>query len=95
MGVHFIYPCLGILDKQLHVLDWHSASYKLHFEQNYHLFTHGWPFDGEFEDPVEVIKAGQTFAKVNVCCLFPPARTSVSFNCRLGSSKTTNNNCNG
>ena len=72
-----MYPCLGILDKQLHALDWHSASYRLYFGQKYHLFTHGWPFDGEFEDPVEVI-AGQTF--------FPRLNTSVSFKSWLGSS---------
>ena len=81
-----MYPCLGILDKQLHALDWHSASYRLYFGQKYHLFTHGWPFDGEFEDPVEVIIAGQTFAKVNVTCRFPRLRTSVSFKSWLGSS---------
>ena len=76
---------MGILDKQLHALEWHSALYKLYFGQKYHLFTHGWPFDGEFEDPVEVI-AGQTLAKVNVTCLFPRLRTSVSFKSWLGSS---------
>ena len=52
------------------------------FGQNYHLFTHGWPFDGEFE-PVEVI-AGQTLAKVNVTCLFPRLNTSVSLYLSLG-----------
>ena len=72
-----------MLDKQLHVLDWHSASYRLYFGQKYHLFTHGWPFDGEFEDPVGV--TWQTFAKVNVTCLFPRLSTSVSFNSWLGS----------
>ena len=75
-----------MLDKQLHALERHSASYKLYFEQKSHLFTHGWPFDGEFEDPVEVIIAGQRFAKVNVTCLFPRLSTSVSFNSWLGSS---------
>ena len=50
---------------------------RLCFGQKYHLFTHGWPFDGEFEDPVEVI-AGQTF--------FPRLNTSVSFKSWLGSS---------
>ena len=66
-----------MLDKQLHALDWHSASYRLYFGQKYHLFTHGRPFDGEFEDPVEVI-AGQTF--------FPRLNISVSFKSWLGSS---------
>ena len=66
-----------MLDKQLHALDWHSASYRLYFGQKYHLFTHGRPFDGEFEDPVEVI-AGQTF--------FPRLNTSVSSKSWLGSS---------
>ena len=74
-----------MLDKQLHVLEWHSASYRLYIAQKYHLFTHGWPFDGEFEDPVEVI-AGQTLAKVNVTCRFPRLRTSVSLKSWLGSS---------
>ena len=64
-----------MLDKQLHALDWHSASYRLYFGQKYHVFTHGWPFDGEFEDPVEVI-AGQTF--------FPRLNTSVSFTVKPG-----------
>ena len=69
----------------MHLIKWHSASYGLYSEQKYHLFTHGWPFDGEFEDPVEVI-AGQTFAKVKVTCRFPRLSTSVSLKSWLGSS---------
>ena len=51
----------GYARKAAQFIEWHSASYRSYFGQKYHLFTHGWPFDGEFEDPVEVI-AGQTFA---------------------------------